>query len=247
MKIFSSELAQDYSTYTFGYANYCKRETGDVLDSIYTTGYLPYSGTRGVMDLFYMARSARVPLKKFALTSENRRIAKKFDGVFTKARIPFAEFVQNEAFYTFCLEYFAKRHGTVMPRERLELILGSNLITHIVEYREEKVVAYVFEVRTEECGHYWYSFYDLLHAQQSLGLWLMLDCVRDAQQDGCEYYYLGTVYGEKALYKTNFEPLEWWDGKSWLRNIKLLKERGRTDATRTIARRDLAKEEASLF
>jgi arginyl-tRNA--protein-N-Asp/Glu arginylyltransferase len=57
----------------------------------------------------------------------------------------------------------------------------------------------------------------------------MLDCIRSAKAAGLKHYYLGTVYGEKALYKTNFEPLEWWDGKSWSKDIALLKELSRRE------------------
>ena len=60
-------------------------------------------------------------------------------------------------------------------------------------------------------------------------MWLILDALRDAKARGLAYYYLGTVYGDKALYKTNFKPLEWWDGGKWNRDITLLKELGRKD------------------
>jgi arginyl-tRNA--protein-N-Asp/Glu arginylyltransferase len=90
--------------------------------------------------------------------------------------------------------------------------------------------AYVLEAEDGDMGHYWYSFYDLQYVQQSLGMWLMLDCIRDAKERGLAYYYLGTVYGEKALYKTNFAPLEWWDGNAWSSDTKLLRERSRGDS-----------------
>lgn len=249
MKIFSSEFGHNYGSYTFAYAHYAKREAGDSLAQIYDLGYLPYSAARGVTDTLYMARSGRVPLGIWKMTSENRRIAKKFDGTFEKKRIPVSEFTFDETFYSFCLDYFAQRHGEkTMPRERLELILTCNLISTIVEYTQAgKVAAYAFEVSDGIIGHYWFSFYDLTLVQQSLGLWLMLDCVRDAQAAGLTHYYLGTVYGEKALYKTNFEPLEWWTGQGWSTDLKALKERGRTDNTRVISLMDAWKEDQKLF
>ena len=78
-------------------------------------------------------------------------------------------------------------------------------------------------------AHYWFSFYDLSLVHQSLGMWLMLDCIRDAKARGIEHYYLGTVYGAKALYKTNFEPLEWWSGNAWSADTVKLKARARAD------------------
>ncbi len=249
MKLFSSELGHNYDSYTFGYTNYAGRQQGDALLQIYEEGYLPYSAARGVKDIFYMARSVRVPLARWEATSENRRIEKKFDGMFEKKRIPFADFVRDEAFFTFCLNYFAQKHGAkAMSRERLELILDCRLVSTIIVYYKEGVpVAYVFEVEGENVGHYWFSFYDLSLARQSLGMWLMLDCVRDAKNAGLDYYYLGTVYGEKALYKTNFEPLQWWDGAEWSNDIAHLRERGHTDEKRIIEQMDAWKEDKEFF
>ena len=249
MKLFSSEAAHDYGSYTFAYANYCLRESKDTLADIYGLGFLPYSGARGTKDTFYMARSARVALKGFELTSENRRIAKKFDGTFEKQRIPFEKFKLTEKFFDFCLNYFATRHGAkVMPRERLETILGSNLISEIIEYRkDDRVVAYVLEVNEKKMAHFWFSFYDLSLTRQSLGLWLMLDCMRDAKNAGFSEYYIGTVYREKALYKTNFEPLEWWNGQMWSADMKLLRERSRSDENRSTTLIDSWKENLKRF
>jgi arginyl-tRNA--protein-N-Asp/Glu arginylyltransferase len=249
MKIFSSETAHDYGTYTFAYAQYAQKEPGDPLRSIYGSGYLPYSGSPEAKDIFYMARSARIVLPGFELTSENRRVAKKFDGQFTKERIPFADFVVTKEVMDFCLTYFGQKHGgSAMPRERLKHILSCGLISHTTIYRSKgNVAAYVLEVADAHTGHFWFSFYDLALAHQSLGMWLMLDCARDAKARGTEHYYLGTVYGEKALYKTNFEPIQWWDGTGWNTDVKLLKERGRSDQGRTAALMDAWKKEKPMF
>lgn len=248
MRIFSSELAHNYQTYTFGYTNYGELEPGDTLADVYNAGFLPYSGTPQP-GLFYMARSARVILEQCVMTSENRRIAKKFDGQFTKQRIPAKDFKIDEVFLKFCLDYFEQKHGaSVMPRERLEFIFNCGLITSFIIYhKDNKPVAAVCEVGEGNMGHYWFSFYDLSLAEQSLGLWLMLDSVRDAKERGLTHYYVGTVYGAKALYKTNFEPLEWWTGEEWARNVALLKERGRNDNLRTITQTDMWKEGKKLF
>ena len=255
MKFFSSELGHNYGSYTFGYCNYCVIEPGDLLGEAYALGYLPYSGSPEAKNTLYMARSARVVLKKFELTSENRRIAKKFDGKFEKKAIPIEEFKATEDFYTFCLSYFAARHGAkAMPRARLEFIMKSRFVTHIIRYTQrEKLIGYVLMMRLPtqtgevDAEHYWFSFYDLALARQSLGLWLMLDCIRDAKTAGLEHYYVGTVYGEKALYKTNFEPLEWWNGSGWSNDTKLLRERSRSDVERIVALTDEWKQQRQLI
>lgn len=250
MKKFSSELGHNYETYTFGYTNYCIREPHDKLSEIYEQGYLPYSGSPNIKHTFYMARSARIPLNSFELTSENRRIAKKFDGLFEIKTEPIKKFdCHNSEFLSFCTEYFNKRHGPkVMPPERLKSILEENLITHIVTGKlNEKPASYIFEVSDNTMTHFWYSFYDLSLVYQSLGLWLMLDSARRAKDRGEKYLYIGTIYGEKALYKTAFENIEYWNGLTWTKGIKEIKKLGREDNTRTIGLTDLWKKDLELF
>lgn len=250
MKKFSSELGHNYETYTFGYANYCIREPNDKLSEIYEQGYLPYSGSPRVKHTFYMARSARIPLESFHLTSENRRIAKKFDDSFEIIIRPFKKFdYDNPEFLSFCTEYFNKRHGPkVMPLERLESILKEDLITHVITGKiNEEPASYIFEVSDDTMTHFWYSFYDLSLVYQSLGLWLMLDSARRAKARGEKYLYIGTIYGEKALYKTAFENIEYWNGTTWTNGIKEIKKLGREDNTRTIGLTDLWKKDLDLF
>lgn len=249
MRPFSSEFAQDYSTYSFGYANYLEREPGDALADIYGRGYLPYSGAPNASNIFYMARSARVPLAELRTTSENKRIGKRFDGAFEKERIPAARFAADSAFLDFFSGYFAARHGErVMPKERVGSLFESGLVADVIVYRASgEPVAYVLEVAEGEMAHFWYSAYDLDYANRSLGMWLMLDLIRDAKALGRRHYYLGTVYEEKALYKTNLEPLEFWDGSGWCLDTRALRTRSKSDASRHHGGRDEWKEKRKLF
>ena len=249
MKTFSSEFAHSYENYSFGYCNYAIRGEKDVLSDIYGKGFLPYSGMAGDnKNPFYMARSARIDLKHFALNSENRRIAKRFDGKFTKETVPFQKFdAQDDTFINFCVAYFSKRHGErVMPKERLLKILQSGFITEIIIYREGGLPrAYVFEISDKHMSHFWFSFYDLSYANQSLGMWLMIDRARAAKENKKHHFYMGTVYAEKALYKTNFDRVEHWNGIKWSKDSKKLRARSRTDKGRTYDIVDEWKEEVS--
>ncbi len=246
MKKFSSEFVHNYATYSFGYANYCLREKKDKLSEIYGAGYLPYSASPSVRNIFYMARSSRVPLKSWSSTSENRRVARKFDGQLTCLSKPLKNFdISDENFLSFCIRYFSERHGPdIMPRARLLAILNSGLISNIVSYTKNNIpAAYVLECSDRRMTHFWFSFYDLKLIYQSLGMWLMLDSARFARKRGTEYFYIGTVYGEKALYKTAFNNLEYWDGDKWVNDIKKLKVLSRSDSKRTIDLTDVLKKE----
>jgi arginyl-tRNA--protein-N-Asp/Glu arginylyltransferase len=221
MKILGHAPRKDFDVYIDREDTvWCEREPGDSLESLYNLGYLPYSGAQNINHVLYRGRSARVVLPQFELSSENRRIARKFDGQFSKEALsgaPGAEAID------FCLTYFAAKHGErAMPRERLMQIF-KNVTNTMIYHSDSGPVAYVLEVTDGDMAHYWFSFYDLAYARQSLGLWLMLDSIRDAQARGLAHYYLGTVYGEKALYKTNYAPLQWWDGEHWSDDIRLLK------------------------
>ena len=251
MKRFKSEFVHSYATYSFGYCEYAVLDKNDRLGNVYAEGFLPYTGAPDIKKTLYMARSARIDLKKFSLNSENRRILKRFDGKLTRHVIPFAKFPKDEPhFRTFCLKYFAKRHGEhVMPAKRLDTILEAGFITHITTYtdKNDTVIGYVFLCNDDTMNQYWFSFYDLAYAYQSLGLWIMLDCARHAHKNNLSYFYVGTVYDEKALYKTNFEGLEFWNGEQWIDDIQLLRKLARNDHERVHDGLDRWKETHDTF
>ncbi|MEN9338239.1 MAG: hypothetical protein RIQ41_553 [Candidatus Parcubacteria bacterium] len=235
MKLFASEFGHSYETYSFAYSLYLAREEGDTLSDIYERGFLPYSGSKNTKDIFYMARGTRADIRNWEPTSENRRILRMFDGQFEK-NIKRVEDVRNdEQFFTLCLSYFNLAHGSVMPRERLVLILDMNLITTVVEYTKNGVPqAYLLLVEDEHMSHYWFSFYNHEYTKTSLGMWLALDHIRELTKSNKTYFYFGTCYAEKALYKTNVEPLTFWNGATWVHDTALLKSLCRSDTERHI-------------
>lgn len=229
MKIIRDEFGHEYEKYRFGYCEYAEIEEGDEVNAIYAHGFLPYSAEPKIQGRFYMARSARLPLQSFSLSSENRRVSRFFDNTFSTRVMSPNEALHDEGFFDLFLTYFKVRHGeNVMPKERLIGILTFPLPVRIILYEKESIlVAVVIEVTDGSMGHFWFSAYDLEYVKKSFGMWLMLDSAEKAKERGCNYYYLGTVYGEKALYKTNLEPLEFWDGSEWNKDENELKARAR--------------------
>ncbi|MDB5244625.1 MAG: arginine-tRNA-protein transferase domain protein [Parcubacteria group bacterium] len=231
MKISRTEFGHEYGTYQFGYCQYAELEKGDSVANFYAQGFLPYSANPKLQGLFYMARSARVALPDFARTSENRRIGRFFDGMFTRRTIAAEEARSDARVRDLFLTYFASRHGTeIMPEARLVGILSSPLPLQVHCYEKEgALIAAAIEVSDGTFGHFWFSAYDLSYIHQSLGMWLMLDSTEHAKTAHYSHYYLGTVYGEKALYKTNIQPMQFWDGSTWDRNIEKLKSLARLE------------------
>ncbi len=234
MKIFRSESLVDYSNYTFNYAIYCRQDQSIETDDIYNLGFLPYSNALQLQQPhYYLARSLRVVLENFKPTSENRRIDKKIAVLNPSLKVwPKQDFKKNEAFQKFCLDYAAIRFDGAMPPERFNYIYKWPYLSHIFEFKDGKgnILGYVFAVLTGQILHYWFSFYDLTHSRLGLGKWMMYQTIVWAENQNLQAVYLGTCYGEKAMYKMrDFKGLEFFDGNKWLADMKLLKQKCKTD------------------
>ena len=59
--------------------------------------------------------------------------------------------------------------------------------------------------------------------------------VYHAKKIGKKYIYLGTCYGEKALYKVrDFKGIEFYDGNKWIKDNKILKDLCKSDQIKQI-------------
>ena len=225
MRVFHREFGHEYETYEFGYTTYASLEPGETVARAYDAGFLPHSADPSVRDIFYMARSVRVPLASFLLSSENRRILKKFAGQSSCTVLSKKELLADTDLLSCFLNYFKERHGErVMNEERARGIFSTPHPIRAVRYEHEGSLAgYVLEIADSSCVHYWYSCYAPAYTGSSFGMWLMLDAILRGQKEGRENIYLGTAYGAKGKYKTNFAPLEFWDGSSWNKDTQELK------------------------
>jgi len=233
MRLFSSEFAHNYGSYSFGYCNYCEHEDGDTLAEIYEKGYLPYSGSEDVWRTFYMARSARITLLSWEPNSENRRVLRKHNKELERSAHEKNNFVITPEFKKFCLDYFERHHGAhAMPESRFEHILKEEALTYIVEYRYKGDLAgYVFLAADENMSHVWFYFYAPEFAKNSFGMWFLLNEALISQEYKQKHFYIGTAYGDKSKYKTNFSNLEFWNGEKWKqdKNNAEVKERIKND------------------
>lgn len=234
MKIFRSESLVDYQTYTFNYAVYCLQEADYETNDIYRKGFLPYSNN---LDLdtphYYLARSLKVNLDDFVPTSENRRVIKKMADLSPKISVfKKSVFKKSEAFQKFCLDYAAIRFDGKMPKNRFNFIYDWDALNYIFAFTSGgQVLGYVFAVMTDEILHYWFSFYDLQYSRLGLGKWMMYSIIDWAKTQGLKEVYLGTCYGEKAMYKMrDFKGLSYFDGNEWQSDMKVLKAKCKQDS-----------------
>lgn len=246
-ELFQSEHAFNYDTYTFGYARYARRTNNESLSNLYEQGHLPYSGSsaKGNDPIWYMARSLRVAREGFIITSENRRILKKFNQQdFRIQEIYGKDYIPQKEGIEFCLHYFSEKHGEgIMSEERLRLILQFVPEVWVVEYRNKtnKLVAVIIDIREESLRHYWFSCYALDEEYKSLGGWLLLSWIMLSFESGVKSCYLGTCYGAKSLYKTNIERTEYWDGNVWNGDMQKLCQLVKTDDQRIVTAVDVWK------
>ena len=135
MKLFCSEYRNDYASYTFSYALYALKESMEEVPEIYAQGFLPYTGRLDLpADLFYRARSLRVDLANFALSSENRRVLRLSADLNIEIEVQRkADFdTQAPAFVAFCTDYAQERFtGGSMTPERLQYVLSREILTQI--------------------------------------------------------------------------------------------------------------------
>lgn len=249
MKIFLSESVVNYKTYTFNYALYCMMEKREELPEIYHKGFLPYSNDITLQTpTFYMARSLRVDLDRFAETSENRRVVKKISGLNPgMEKIPVKQFdLTNAQFREFCLQFAKERFSEPLSGNRLEYILNSTLISDIFVFKlNGKEVGWVLTVIEGNTLHYWFAFFSFDYFEYSLGKFMMFSVIKWAFENNLEYVYLGTVYGDKSLYKVrDFKGLAFFDGNHWNADMKLLKSKCKSDKAFTT---DFFKQDTAFF
>lgn len=233
MKLFYSELSANPAYYSFGYSVYGELESTDDLASCYAAGFLPFVGARTQpVEMMYMTRGSRVRVPEFLEHTYHKRVIRKIEQrILSKgnsvAKIEVIEhtkedFKITDEFITFILTFFNFRFGKeAMPKDRLIAILSSPLLTHIVEHRlHGKPIAYLLEVHTSEGVHVWYHAYSRAYENSHLGAFLYIDLLRRCKRDGFKYAYLGVTYGTWMSYKTNFQPLEYWNGQEWVNDPK---------------------------
>ena len=234
MKLTFSEQIADYDHYQFGYAIWAVPDPGEKPSDLFNAGFLPSSRE---LDRFYLCRQIRVRLKGFALSSENRRIMRKGEGIAVKL-VPRGEFDYTPKRREFFKSYADVKFGKdIMTYERLDLLFGAPIITHLLVFTDTKTGAELgvatLYVPDDSLMYYYYAFYDLTHANRSLGMYMMTSAVELFASRGCWNVYLGTCYSDKALYKTQFSGVEFFNGFRWSTNLEELKYLLARDKSRT--------------
>lgn len=224
MKLLFSEAVLDPIHYIYPYAIWGFLESGETPASAFAAGFLPSSPA---LDRFYLVRQVRVPLSSWRATSENRRILRKLNGLDLEL-IPRASWSDSPAIRSRWLEWAAHGFGPgVMPDDRLDRLLAAPVVSHILRLVEstsrlERAVALLY-LEPPKVAFYYYAFYDPSDDFRHLGMGLMTRAVQQFAADGFHHLYVGTCCSEAALYKTQFESVEFFNGLRWSDQLSELK------------------------
>ncbi len=195
------------------------------IDAMYDRGFVfgrPHSG------FMQQTRSIRIDLSKFELSSENRRILRKTEGVGMKlCPLPCTT-------YTWTIgkmgkEFYETKFGDgTFSANKIKELLTSNRddFNRVLTYKQdEKKIGYCIAVETNNIFHYSYPFYDLDSDIKNLGMGMMIRAVQYAKEAGKQYIYLGSFQRPGDTYKLQFSGMEWFDGESkkWKSDLKELK------------------------
>jgi leucyl-tRNA---protein transferase len=201
------------------------------VNAMYERGFVFTRTGRGVMT---QTRSVRVDLSKFELTSENRRILKKTEGLTLEIiRLPHPDYDWHihKLGHDFYETKFGK--GTFSANKIKELLTGS-------ESNYNRLFVYKYEGNQPQRGpfgigycvcyenrdwlHYSYPFYDLDAEIPNLGIGMMTKAIVWAKENGKKFVCLGSAKNSTAIYKTQFSGFEWFDGERWRVDITELKK-----------------------
>ncbi|MEK7131844.1 MAG: hypothetical protein AAB797_03920 [Patescibacteria group bacterium] len=218
--------------------------TDKSIEEMYGRGFVFTRLGKGVMN---QTRSLRVDLKKFKLSSENRRVLTKTEELSLFAQtIPYSEYYWK--IHKMGKEFYEKKFGekTFSAQKIKELITDktkSNFNKLFIYKKDEKHrvsmdatrhdfvksnIGYCIALETKNILHYCYPFYQLSAISDkpsaNTGMGMMLKAIIWAKENGKKYVYLGSFQRPTDTYKLQFSGLEWFDGKQWQNDLEGLKK-----------------------
>lgn len=186
-------------------------------------------------------RSLRINLKEFQLSSENRRILRKFNHKIKLNPVPFQEY--SWEIHKLGKDFYETKFGvgTFSANKIKELFTSANTnfntILTFINYENNETEGYCIALQASniikdslsvtKILHYAYPFYKLELINSSFGIFMMTKTIVYAKEQNFNYIYLGSVHEKSALYKLQFKGLEWWDETTdkWNEDLSELKQR----------------------
>lgn len=185
------------------------------IDTMYDRGFVFTRPSEGLMQ---QTRSVRIDLSKFQLSSENRRILRKTEGLtLTVVSLSYSDYSWEIG--KLAKDFYTTKFGdgTFSANKVKELLTGGRKdFNRLFIYSlNEEVLGYCIAVETPEITHYSYPFYNLETAPKDMGLGMMTCAIVWAKENGKKYIYLGSAQRETDTYKFQFEGIEIFEKDKW--------------------------------
>ncbi|MDJ0683301.1 MAG: arginyltransferase [Alphaproteobacteria bacterium] len=164
----------------------------------------------------------RIPVADFEMTRSWKRIIKANDDL--TARNVGMRVTQQQ--FDLFRQYILSRHGDgdmahMSARDYVSLVTASPVDTALFEFKDPSgaLVAACLADSTRDGLSAVYSFFDPGAAKRSLGSYMILWLIEEAQRLGLDYVYLGFLIDDspKMAYKGRFRPLELFGPTGWTR------------------------------
>lgn len=195
------------------------------LTNLYNEGFVLTRKGKGEMD---QTRSVRIDVSKFVLSSENRRVLKKTEGLeLATIALPYSEYTWEIG--KLGKDFYEDKFGTgTFSANKIKELLTdpakSNFNALFLYRCTGAQVGYCIVYANKDILHYSYPFYDRATDISNLGLGMMLRAIVYAQESGKKYIYLGSAQRPTDVYKLQFSGLEWFDGEKWQTDEKALEK-----------------------
>ena len=192
---------------------------------MYEKGYVFTRKGKGVMQ---QTRSVRIDLSKFNLSSENRRILKKIEGMTVASKdLPFQGY--DFKLGKLAKDFYEQKFGPgIMSAQKVKEMLtdtaASNFNELLVYSKDAAGLGYAICYENPDMIHYSYPFYELNASPKDIGLGMMIQAIDWAKKNNVNHVYLGSLQRPSDTYKLQFEGLEWFDGTKWQTDLESVKK-----------------------
>lgn len=215
----------------------------DGADAIELNDSLTHAGFRRSQNIAYRPAcdmcascvSVRVPVQRFVFTRRWRRVMSQNTNVHRSMISARATYEH----YDLLSRYLAARHkGDGMSEMSIfdysTMVEDTSVRTHVIEYRQGdgdgKLIACALVDALADGLSLVYAFFDPDLTEKSLGSYVVLDHIQQAQQATYSYLYLGYwIKGSsKMAYKADFRPIEALGANGWadLAELELRQQNG---------------------
>ena len=197
------------------------------INRMYNDGYVFTRRGKGVMQ---QTRSIRIDLSQFELSSENRRILRKVEGLNLDI-IPLPHSDYSWEIGKLAKDFYDSKFGAgTMSANKVKEMLTDRRMSNfnfLLKYSlNEETIGYAISYANNDIFHYSYPFYNQKpnHPISNPGIGMMTMAIMTEKENKKKYVYLGSFQRPTDTYKLQFSGMEWFDGEGWKNDTDGLKK-----------------------